>query len=86
MLVICLSVKESGYVSKCNLTGELSLESIKMIFSPVHRSSPPVQSTSPVHQSSPVIVDYQGKVGYGPTNMAIFVLCHNPYGQLKTGL
>ena len=38
------SLKKSGYVSKCNPTGELSLESIKMIFSPVYWSSPPVQS------------------------------------------
>ena len=38
-------VKESGYVSKCNPTGEFSFKSIKMIF-------------SPVHQSSPVVVDY----------------------------
>ena len=43
------SVKESGYVSKCNPIGKLSLESIKWFL---------VQSTSPVHQSSPVIVDY----------------------------
>ena len=56
------SVKEISYVSKCNPTGKLSLERIKMIFSPVHhavqstgpvhQSSPPVQSTGPVHQSS----------------------------------
>ena len=39
------SVKESGYVSKYKRTGELSLEGIKMIFSPVHQSSPPVQSS-----------------------------------------
>ena len=65
------SMKEIGYVSKCNPTGKLSLKRIKMIFSPVHQSSPPVQSTSPVtspvHQSSPgpVIVDY-------PTLHALF--------------
>ena len=34
------SVKGSGHVSKCNPTGELSLERIKMIYSPVHQSSP----------------------------------------------
>ena len=39
------SVKEIGYVSKCNPTGKLTLKRIKMIF-------------SPVHQSNPVIVDY----------------------------
>ena len=39
------SVKESGYVSKCNPTGEFSLKSIKMIFNPVQQSSPPVQSS-----------------------------------------
>ena len=47
------SVKESGYVSKHNPIGKLSLESIKWFL---------VQSTGPVHQSSPlsspVIVDY----------------------------
>ena len=37
--------KGSGNVSKCNPTGEFSLESIKMIFSPVHQSSPPIQSS-----------------------------------------
>ena len=39
------SVKERLYVSKCNPADEFSLESLIMIF-------------SPVHQSSPVIVDY----------------------------
>ena len=43
------SLKKSGYVSKCNPIGELSLESIKMFL---------VQSTGPVHQSNPTIVDY----------------------------
>ena len=43
-------VKESGFVSKCNPVGELSLGE--------HLSSPPVPCTSAVHQSSPVIVDY----------------------------
>ena len=52
------SVKESGYVSKYNRTGELSLESIKMVF-------------SPVPQSSPVIVDYRfegNSVCFGPVS------------------
>ena len=52
------SVKESDYVSKYNRTGELSLENIKMIF-------------SPVHQSSPVIVDYRfegNSVCFGPVS------------------
>ena len=42
------SVKESGYVSECNSTGELSLVSLEMIFSLVHPSS----DSSPVHPSS----------------------------------
>ena len=42
-----LVVKESGYVSKCNPTGELSLE---VIFSPVHHSSDCKLPMSSVHQ------------------------------------
>ena len=38
-------MKESGYVSQSNPTGDFSLTSIKMIFKPVHQSSPPVQSS-----------------------------------------
>ena len=63
------SVMESGYVSKCNPYRWALIREYKKMFSPVHRSSPPVQSqqstTGPVHQSSlpvqstcPVHVDY----------------------------
>ena len=45
LIVLLESVKGSGNVSKCNPTGEFSLESIKMSFSPVYQFSPLVQSS-----------------------------------------
>ena len=78
------SVKESGYVSKCNPTGEFSLKSIKMNFNPVHQSSPPVQSSDcRLPYFNMISVKYVLLHRYSITKNDIIIhVCNNAYAIL----